>query len=301
MQERLQREEEAKQAKLRYEQLKARNLEKFLRKYDNKRLSHYIPAIHMPYTIGSSKVLIYFHANAEDIVLCNELLDYMRALLKVNIIAIEYPGYGIYAEKFQKRSSKFASMRNPPGSREPKFTHLISGVSGLESPRKEILGKTPRFGEDSSQKLKFGSSTKKPLNLENSRNHSAQKSASAVSGVHKSYNFSLESSDEELEKELNNKKWEFDDESLKSDDDGKTDDGIHEQYNDLVFEANEENILDDALYAYDYINLVLGIEESNIIIFGRSMGSGPATHVASKRNPASLLLMSSFKSIRDIA
>jgi abhydrolase domain-containing protein 17 len=76
---------------------------------------------------------------------------------------------------------------------------------------------------------------------------------------------------------------------------------MHEQYNDQVFEANEENILDDALYAYDYINLVLGIEEKNIIVFGRSMGSGPATHVASKRNPATLMLMSSFKSIRDIA
>lgn len=54
--------------------------------------------MHMPYTIGSSKVLIYFHANAEDIVLCNELLDYIRALLKINIIAVEYPGYGIYTE-----------------------------------------------------------------------------------------------------------------------------------------------------------------------------------------------------------
>lgn len=38
-----------------------------------------------------------------------------------------------------------------------------------------------------------------------------------------------------------------------------------------------------------------------MIIFGRSIGSGPATHVASLRNPSSLLLMSSFKSIRAIA
>lgn len=46
---------------------------------------------------------------------------------------------------------------------------------------------------------------------------------------------------------------------------------------------------------------MLGIEEKNIIIFGRSMGSGPATHVCSLRKPAGLLLMSSFKSIRSIA
>jgi fermentation-respiration switch protein FrsA (DUF1100 family) len=49
------------------------------------------------------------------------------------------------------------------------------------------------------------------------------------------------------------------------------------------------------------LNKVIGIEEKNILIFGRSMGSGPATHVASKRSPGSLLLMSSFKSIRAIA
>jgi abhydrolase domain-containing protein 17 len=76
---------------------------------------------------------------------------------------------------------------------------------------------------------------------------------------------------------------------------------MHEPYRDNVFESNEENILDDAIYVYDYINKVLGIEEKNIIIFGRSMGSGPATHVASLRNPGALLLMSSFKSIRAIA
>lgn len=55
------------------------------------------------------------------------------------------------------------------------------------------------------------------------------------------------------------------------------------------------------MYVYDYLNKVIGIEEKNIIIFGRSIGSGPATHVASCRNPCSLLLMSSFKSIRAIA
>lgn len=77
--------------------------------------------------------------------------------------------------------------------------------------------------------------------------------------------------------------------------------GIHESYNETVFDSNEENILDDALYVYDYLNMVLGIEEQNIIIFGRSMGSGPATHIASKRKPGALLLMSSYKSIRGIA
>jgi hypothetical protein len=32
----------------------------------------------LPYNLGTSKLLIYFHANAEDIVLARELLDYLR-------------------------------------------------------------------------------------------------------------------------------------------------------------------------------------------------------------------------------
>lgn len=66
------------------------------------------------------------------------------------------------------------------------------------------------------------------------------------------------------------------------------------------FEANEENILDNALYVYDYIHKIFGIDEENIILFGRSIGTGPASYVASKRKPGALLLMSAFTSIRDI-
>ena len=90
-----------------------------------------------------------------------------------------------------------------------------------------------------------------------------------------------------------------------SDEDFSSDDEmperIHEKENDNVFESNEKNILDDALYIYDYINQVMGIEEENIIVYGRSIGTGPATDVASKRSPACLLLMSAFKSVRTIA
>jgi len=56
--------------------------------------------MNIPFNLGSSKVILYFHANAEDTVLAHELLDYVRSLLRVNIIAIEYPGYGLYHEDF---------------------------------------------------------------------------------------------------------------------------------------------------------------------------------------------------------
>ena len=39
----------------------------------------------------------------------------------------------------------------------------------------------------------------------------------------------------------------------------------------------------------------------DIIISGRSIGSGPACHLASKFNPSSLLLISPIRSVKDVA
>lgn len=94
----------------------------------------------MPFAIGSSKVLLYFHANAEDIVLSHELLDFIRALLRVNIIAVEYPGYGIYNGDMQKRQSHGHYTSKNLGPSRPAST-LYSETS------RQSFGKTPRFGE----------------------------------------------------------------------------------------------------------------------------------------------------------
>ncbi len=45
---------------------------------------------------GSDKLLIYFHGNADDLGVSRELLEYLRSLLRVHVLAVEYPGYGIY-------------------------------------------------------------------------------------------------------------------------------------------------------------------------------------------------------------
>lgn len=45
----------------------------------------YIPCLFMPYLMGSSKLLIYFHGNAEDIGLSMELLIFMRDMLRVSV------------------------------------------------------------------------------------------------------------------------------------------------------------------------------------------------------------------------
>lgn len=62
-----------------------------------------------------------------------------------------------------------------------------------------------------------------------------------------------------------------------------------------------EKVLEDALYVYDHLTNKFGISEQDIILFGRSIGCSPASYVAKFRNPASLILMSPFKSIREVA
>jgi abhydrolase domain-containing protein 17 len=119
--------------------------------------------MYLPYSQGSSKILIYFHGNAEDIGLATELLDYVRSLLRVHVLAVEYPGYGIY--------------------------------------------------------------------------------------------------------------------------DGTPD---------------AAQIQIDADYVYFYLTQVQKIPQSSIILFGRSIGTGPASYLASRNEPCALLLMSPFTSIRDI-
>ncbi len=50
----------------------------------------------MPYDDGASKIALYFHGNAEDIGLAFELLYQFANEMRMHILAIEYPGYGLY-------------------------------------------------------------------------------------------------------------------------------------------------------------------------------------------------------------
>ena len=61
-----------------------------------------------------------------------------------------------------------------------------------------------------------------------------------------------------------------------------------------------DKICDDGLDVYDYLTKTLRWRESDIIIFGRSIGTGPAIYVASSRNPGMLVLMSAFTCIKDV-
>ena len=59
----------------------------------------HIPCLYIPATTSSPcpKFAIFFHGNAEDINLANEMLSHIRFTLSINVIAPEFPGYGIYS------------------------------------------------------------------------------------------------------------------------------------------------------------------------------------------------------------
>ena len=63
--------------------------------------------------------------------------------------------------------------------------------------------------------------------------------------------------------------------------------------------TNAESILNDAEIVFKFINEVQDINENNIILMGRCIGSGPATYLARIHNVMSLILVSPLKSIKE--
>ena len=68
-----------------------------------------------------------------------------------------------------------------------------------------------------------------------------------------------------------------------------------------VGNPGSEKVLENAVFVFDHLTQVFGISPNDIILFGRSIGCSPACYLAKYRNPAATLLMSPFKSIRDVA
>jgi len=68
-----------------------------------------------------------------------------------------------------------------------------------------------------------------------------------------------------------------------------------------IGEPSADKILQDAEILFDFIVSQAGILPQNIMLFGRSIGSGPATYLASRRNAGALFLMSPYTSIKAVA
>ena len=66
-------------------------------------------------------------------------------------------------------------------------------------------------------------------------------------------------------------------------------------------DKNAETVLDDSVAVCDFLTETLKVEAENIVVFGRSIGSAPATYLCSQRKPGALVLMSPFTSVRAVA
>lgn len=64
-------------------------------------------------------------------------------------------------------------------------------------------------------------------------------------------------------------------------------------------ELSEQALYNDAQMCYDY--LLEQYQESEITIYGRSIGTGMATHLASRKQPNRLILETPFYSLEDVA
>ena len=65
--------------------------------------------------------------------------------------------------------------------------------------------------------------------------------------------------------------------------------------------TSEEKILSDAELVYNFVQDAAKVREKDILVMGRSLGSGPSTHLAAKYNPRALVLMSPYTSIKCVA
>ena len=76
--------------------LKSGNLNKNVN-LNSETLETSIPCMYIPYKNGlSSKLIIFFHANAEDIFISYDFIYNISKILKINILVPEYPSYSIY-------------------------------------------------------------------------------------------------------------------------------------------------------------------------------------------------------------
>lgn len=72
-------------------------------------------------------------------------------------------------------------------------------------------------------------------------------------------------------------------------------------YSLYVSSKSSDTILKDSLLVYDYIKNKCSINDNNIFVFGRSIGTSPAIYLSSNRNPGFLFVISAFTSIRAVA
>ena len=64
--------------------------------------------------------------------------------------------------------------------------------------------------------------------------------------------------------------------------------------------ARADRIERDSQIVYDFL-MEKGVQQNNILVMGRSIGTGPATYLASRNKIGVLILMSAYTSIKRAA
>lgn len=70
----------------------------------------------------------------------------------------------------------------------------------------------------------------------------------------------------------------------------------YEGYGTSEGKASERAAYDDETAAYEYLTHALAVPPGNLIIYGRSVGSGPAVYIAARKPAGGLILQSAFVS-----
>jgi len=83
------------------------------------------PWYYIPCKTGSSKVVVYFHGNGEDIGLSTDVLRDIVRIMKWHAIALEYPGYGVC---FDQKKDAFEIKK-----RANSLFNYLTTVFGLKS------------------------------------------------------------------------------------------------------------------------------------------------------------------------
>ncbi len=63
---------------------------------------------------------------------------------------------------------------------------------------------------------------------------------------------------------------------------------------------NPEIILEDAIIVYDFIKEKFNVNDEDIFIYGRSIGSAPSIYLASKRKAKALFVVSGFSTLKEV-
>ena len=152
-------------------------------------------------------MLIYFHANAEDIVLSHELLENIKRFLKVHVISVEYPGYGLYQARYQKRTGRrpaptkmsvkqnamFISKRFGKGKRQSESAVAGAGPPGKGPKSRRVgLGEEPCKPRDTSGPLPVAGTLDSDWAADQSYNLDDSCSSRRINLAHSSHNLGPE-------------------------------------------------------------------------------------------------------------